>query len=66
MSQTVALIFIICMVIDINICKSSINNLGKYFNLIDKPDKIRKIHKNDVPLIGSFPLVIIFFLFDCS
>ncbi len=34
--------------------------LGQYFNLIDKPDKTRKKHKFNVPLIGSFPLIIIF------
>ncbi len=27
-------------------------------NLIDRPDNIRKFHSSDVPLIGSFPLVL--------
>ena len=62
MSQTVILFLLfIWLLILIYVNLKYRNNLGKYFNLIDKPDKIRKIHKNDVPLIGSFPLVIIFF-----
>ena len=36
------------------------NKIGKILNLIDKPDKIRKKHKIEIPLIGSFPLLIIF------
>lgn len=37
------------------------NKIGGILNLIDKPDKIRKKHKFQVPLIGAFPLLIIFF-----
>ncbi len=36
------------------------NKIGGILNLIDKPDKIRKKHKFQVPLIGAFPLLIIF------
>lgn len=40
------------------------NKIGRLLNLIDKPDKIRKRHKFITPLIGSFPLLIIFFLYS--
>ena len=40
--------------------------IANYFNLLDKPDKIRKIHTSNVPLTGGFFLIlniiIIFFL----
>jgi len=38
--------------------------LGKFFSLVDKPDQKRKIHKFDTPLIGSFPLIIIFLIYS--
>ena len=40
------------------------SKIGRILNLIDKPDKIRKKHKFDVPLIASFPLLIIFFSYS--
>ena len=40
------------------------NKIGKILNLIDKPDNVRKKHKFEVPLIGSFPLIIIFFSYS--
>ena len=40
------------------------SKIGRILNLIDKPDKIRKVHKFDVPLIASFPLLIIFFSYS--
>ena len=42
--------------------------IGNYFNLIDKPDNLRKLHKIDVPLIGGiylyFSFLIYFILFN--
>lgn len=40
------------------------SKIGRFLNLIDKPDNIRKRHKFEVPLIGSFPLLIIFFAYS--
>ena len=37
--------------------------IGNYFGLIDKPDKKRKFHKYDTPLIGAFPLIVTFILY---
>ena len=38
--------------------------IGNYFNLIDKPDNLRKLHKIDVPLIGGIYLYFSFILDD--
>lgn len=40
--------------------------IGNYFGLIDKPDKKRKFHKYDTPLIGAFPLIVIFILYTLT
>src|SRR6056300_442089 len=37
--------------------------IGNYFDLMDKPDKKRKFHKFDTPLIGAFPLFVTFILY---
>ena len=36
--------------------------IGNYFNLIDKPDNLRKLHKIDVPLIGGIYLYFSFLI----
>tara|TARA_B100001057_G_scaffold497464_1_gene601629 strand:+ start:2207 stop:3196 length:990 start_codon:yes stop_codon:yes gene_type:complete len=38
--------------------------LGNFFSLVDKPDKKRKFHKFDTPLIGSFPIIIVFLIYS--
>ena len=38
--------------------------LGNAFSLIDKPDKKRKFHKINTPLVGSFPLIIVFLIYS--
>jgi len=40
--------------------------IGNYFGLIDKPDIKRKFHKYDTPLIGAFPLIVIFILYTLT
>ena len=40
--------------------------LGKFLKVIDKPDSIRKLHKNDTPLIGGLALTTILILFNSS
>lgn len=61
MSQNIILFFLFLWLIFIIFINYKYRNkIGRILNLIDKPDKIRKKHKFDVPLIGSFPLLIIF------
>ena len=44
------------------ICFKKRLNIANYFNLIDRPNQKRKIHKQDTPLTGSLS-VFIFFIF---
>ena len=65
MSQIIILfILFLCLLLLIFINYKYRSKIGGILNLIDKPDKLRKKHKFDVPLIGSFPLIIIFFLYS--
>lgn len=39
-------------------------NIGNLIGLIDKPDKKRKFHKFETPLIGSFPIIVILLIYS--
>ncbi len=65
MSQNITLfLLLLWLILLIFINYKYRDKIGKILNLIDKPDKIRKKHPFDVPLIGSFPLIIIFFSYS--
>ena len=38
------------------------NQIADYFNLIDKPDIKRKIHKSNTPIVATFSLVFFFII----
>ncbi len=40
-----------------------IRKIAFYFNIVDRPDSGRKIHKKEIPLLGGVAIFITFFLF---
>ena len=54
---TTLLIFSCFVTVIVSIYSLQISN---YLNLIDKPDFKRKLHKKNVPLTGSIPIILIF------
>lgn len=57
-------ILIFSILIFINMIFNLANyKIAKYLNLIDVPDRDRKIHTSNVPLTGGFFYFLIFYLF---